>query len=241
MPIPLLPPSPVGFPHPEQALEEPDGLLAAGGALTSEWLIEAYARGIFPWFDRDDEHVLWWSPAQRAVLQPGYMRTPRSLLKRIRNAGFSVTVDRDFEAVIDGCSERPGGDTGTWITADMRAAYTRLHRDGLAHSFETWHGDELVGGLYGIALGRVFCGESMFSRVADASKVAFFAMQNVLVEWQFLTIDCQIMNPHLKSLGVSAIPRGEFLQLLQRNPLDETRIGNWQKWLPSANLLDYAR
>jgi len=202
------------LPDPTTALQEPDGLLAAGGALTTPWLLSAYRRGIFPWFGNDDKYILWWCPSRRAVLEPGTMRITRSLAKRIRNAGFDLSMDRAFPAVIAGCSEPRGDVAGTWITPDMRGAYIDLHEQGHAHSVEVWYQGRLVGGLYGIAVGRVFCGESMFSRMADASKVAFHALQRQLADWSFRLIDCQIMNPHLASLGVYEISREDFLQEL---------------------------
>ena len=225
--LPLLAPDPVGFPDPHHALAEPDGLVAAGGALTVEWLLTAYAHGIFPWFDSDDEHVLWWSPARRAVITPGQMRRSRSLTKRIRNAGFDVRVDSAFESVVAGCSGPRSRADGTWITPAMRKAYGQLHHAGFAHSVEVWQADQLVGGLYGVSLGRYFFGESMFSRVSDASKVAFHALHVQLQAWEFHLIDCQLQNPHLASLGVIEIPRSEFLADLARNPLERTKTGPW--------------
>ena len=228
MPIPLLPAYPVGFPSPERALSEPDGLLAAGGVLTSEWLIEAYARGIFPWFDSDDEHILWWCPSERAVLQPGCMKVRKSLAKRIRNAGFHVTFDQCFTDVITACSEPRAGATGTWITPAMQQAYISLHENTrLAHSVEVWQDDRLVGGLYGISLGQVFFGESMFSRVSDASQVGFYHLQRTLAEWDFLLIDCQLENQHLMRLGVETISRRRFLTSLAHNDLALTAPQRW--------------
>ncbi len=226
--IPLLPSSPVAFPNPLYALSEPDGLVAAGGDLTVEWLIEAYSTGLFPWFDSDDEHILWWSPAHRAVLKPGEMRVTRSLAKRIRNAGFSVTMDRCFAEVVEHCSKPRPDSLGTWITPRMKSAYVNLHRQGYAHSVEVWQADQLCGGLYGVSIGRVFCGESMFSAVKDASKIAFYHLQQQLKTWQFLLIDCQIMNPHLAKLGVKEMPRDEFLQLLAKNAQFASRVGCWR-------------
>jgi leucyl/phenylalanyl-tRNA--protein transferase len=239
--IPLLPPSPVGFPSPTQALEQPDGLLAAGGLLSRDWLLEAYARGIFPWFDAEDEHIFWWSPSSRAVIQPGQMRVTKSLRKRIRNSGFTVTVDQAFESVVEGCQAPRGMASGTWITEEMSAAYVQLHQQGFAHSFETWLEGELVGGLYGVSLGRLFFGESMFSTLPDASKIAFFGLQTLLQDWSFTLIDCQIMNPHLESLGVASIPRSDFLNVLEDNPLHLTRVGRWHLEDGADNLLNYAR
>ena len=225
--IPLLPSSPVAFPNPECALDEPDGLLAAGGALDTEWLLEGYSRGIFPWFDSDDDHILWWSPSTRAVLVPGRMRVTRSLRKRIKNAGFSFTFDTAFDDVIRACQKPRPYAGGTWITPKMRDAYCELHERGFAHSLEVWLDGDLAGGLYGVSLGAMFFGESMFSHVSDASKVAFFHLQDTLQDLEFALIDCQIMNPHLESMGVVPISRSDFLQILEKNGLAQTRSGKW--------------
>src|SRR5689334_9430464 len=163
--------SPDAFPPVDRALQEPDGLLAAGGDLSPERLLAAYRRGIFSWYSRG-QPILWWSPGPRAILLPGGLKVSRSLDKTLRNAGLKIRFDTVFDTVIRACGERRLRPEGTWITADMRKAYGRLHRMGYAHSVEVWRDDTLVGGLYGIALGRVFCGESMFSVVRDASKVA---------------------------------------------------------------------
>jgi leucyl/phenylalanyl-tRNA--protein transferase len=193
-----------------------------------EWLICAYSQGLFPWFDSDQDHVLWWSPASRAVIKPGAMRITRSLSKRIRNSGFTVTFDRDFAAVVTGCSGPRGDQAGTWITPNMFAAYQELHQAGYAHSVEVWHQAELVGGLYGVSLGALFFGESMFAVEKDASKIAFYVLQKTLAQWGFKLIDCQIMNPHLASLGVTSMPRDEFLGILADNESEPTRLGPWQ-------------
>ena len=234
--IPLLPSSPLAFPDPHYALAEPDGLVAAGGGLSVQWLLCAYSQGIFPWFDSDDDHILWWSPAQRAVLKPGAMRLTRSLAKRIRNSGFEVTFDLDFDAVVAGCSGPRGDQHGTWITPKMSAAYSDLHHAGYAHSVEVWHEDKLVGGLYGVSLGKLFFGESMFAGEKDASKIAFFVLQDTLAQWAFDLIDCQIMNPHLASLGVHSMPRDEFLAVLADNEQHPTRQGPWQRDQQAARL-----
>jgi len=224
----FLPASPVGFPDPNTALKEPDGLLAAGGDLTVAWLLEAYAHGVFPWFDSDDEFILWWSPAQRAVLRPGSMHVTRSLAKRIRNAGFSVSMDIAFDAVVGACSAARRDGSGTWITPRMRASYNALHEAGYAHSVEVWSGNGLCGGLYGVSLGAMFFGESMFSMEPDASKVALHALQTQLLQWHFEMIDCQIINPHLRGLGVIEICRQDFLHLLEQNAHKPTRQGIWR-------------
>ncbi len=226
--IPLLPATPVAFPDPRYALSEPDGLVAAGGALTMPWLLEAYSRGLFPWFDSDDEHILWWSPSMRAVLEPGKMRVTRSLAKRIKNAGFDITMDEAFEDVVNCCAQPRAASQGTWITERMKKAYLLLYDNGYAHSVEVWNEGELCGGLYGVSIGSLFCGESMFSREKDASKIAFYALQKQLAAWDFSLLDCQIMNPHLASLGVEEIPREKFLHLLAINQGRPTRQGRWR-------------
>ena len=225
--IPLLPPHPVGFPDPREAMDDPNGLLAAGGALTPEWLVEAYALGIFPWFDSDDGPIYWWCPAERGVIAPGDMKVTRSLGKRLRNGGFDVTFDHCFTDVIHACAKTRATSVGTWITPEMCKAYGELHATGIAHSVEVWRDGILVGGLYGLALGHMFFGESMFAQVPDASKVAFYHLHQQLLAWNFSLIDCQMMNPHLASLGVVPMPRGTFLTLLARNDLSKSRLGPW--------------
>lgn len=232
MPLALLPPGPVRFPPPEQALDDPNGLLAAGGALSLDWLLGAYGQGIFPWFNDDREPILWWSPDPRAVLAPDALKVSRSLAKRIRNGGFRLGFDTAFGEVTGGCAEpriAQGQRTrGTWITPAMRAAYQRLHEAGYAHSVEVWQGDDLAGGLYGVSLGRLFFGESMFSRERDASKIALYALARQVERWGFDLIDCQVMNPHLQTLGVTEMPRAVFLEHVRRNDLSATRRGAWQ-------------
>lgn len=213
--LPWLPTVPVRFPDPDQALDEPDGLLAAGGALTPEWLLAAYRRGIFPWYS-DDQPILWWSPNPRMVLFPGELRVSRSLAKRLRNAGFEVTLDHDFAAVIAACATSREHHEGTWITAEMQDAYRALHRLGHAHSLEVWRGGRLVGGLYGVALGGVFFGESMFSREPDASKVALVHLARRLLAQGGGLIDCQMHTDHLARLGARDIARRDFIDYLER-------------------------
>jgi leucyl/phenylalanyl-tRNA---protein transferase len=206
--------APEWFPPPEQALEEPAGLLAAGGDLSPERLVAAYRRGIFPWYS-PGQPVLWWSPDPRAVLFPEEFRCTRSLAKTLRNAGFSCSLDRDFAAVIDGCAAPRPASPGTWITSEMRSAYLELHRLGLAHSLETWRAGMLVGGLYGVRLGGVFFGESMFSRARDASKAALAHLVSVCRRNSLAAIDCQLPSRHLASLGARTIPRSQFQALLR--------------------------
>jgi leucyl/phenylalanyl-tRNA--protein transferase len=205
---------PQAFPDAEHALDEPAGLLAAGGDLSPERLLAAYPRGIFPWYS-PGQPILWWCPDPREVLFPAEFRRSRSLAKRERNAGFEVRYDTAFGDVIDACAsprEIDGG--GTWITAEMREAYVTLHTQGYAHSVETWREDRLVGGFYGLWLGDVFFGESMFSREPDASKVALSALVRRSTELCLQLIDCQMPSRHLSSLGSRPIPRSEFLGLI---------------------------
>ncbi len=216
----------LSFPAPEQARS--DGLLAIGGDLTPQRLLTAYAQGIFPWFNDERGPILWWSPDPRAVITPDSVKVSRSLRKRLTRGDLRVTFDRVFMDVVAGCAAPRDSAPGTWITPSMRAAYGELHRLGYAHSAETWRGDELVGGLYGVSLGRMFFGESMFMRVADASKVALVRLATHLSDWNFELIDCQIMNPHLRSLGAVDLPRREFLARLRNNSINETRVGIWQ-------------
>jgi leucyl/phenylalanyl-tRNA--protein transferase len=203
----------IAFPDVSLALTEPDGLLAVGGDLSPERILNAYQRGIFPWYS-DGQPILWWSPNPRTVLDPQQPKISRSLRKVLRQDRFETSYDRSFEAVIKACAAPRETETGTWITDAMMQAYITLHRLGHAHSFECWQDGELVGGLYGIAIGRVFFGESMFSRARDASKVAFVQLARQLVAWQDGLIDCQVYTPHLASLGAVNIPREQFLQQL---------------------------
>jgi leucyl/phenylalanyl-tRNA--protein transferase len=204
---------PDAFPPATEALREPNGLLAAGGDLSPARLLAAYPRGIFPWYE-DGQPILWWSPDPRAVLWPEKLKVSRSLRRALRRGHLEVRLDTAFEDVVAGCAAPRRYGSGTWITSEMAAAYAELHRLGWAHSCEAWLNGELVGGLYGVAIGRVFFGESMFSRVTDASKVAFVTLVNVLRERDFGLIDCQVPSAHLESLGAETMPRREFLESL---------------------------
>ena len=215
------------FPPLETALVKPNGLLAAGGDLSPERLIEAYHSGIFPWFNAN-ETILWWSPDPRMVLFPSELRISRSLNKILRNSNYEVRVDSAFSQVIQACAEPRKGQSGTWIHSDMVSAYTVLHEMGLAHSVETWVGGELVGGLYGIAQGKMFFGESMFSRTHDASKIAFIHLVKQLERWNFKMIDCQMKTAHLASFGAREIPRKEFSQKLKELVNYSNQIEKWQ-------------
>jgi leucyl/phenylalanyl-tRNA--protein transferase len=212
-PLPWLAPDSLWFPDPATALREPNGLLAAGGDLRPERLLAAYHRGIFPWFEAG-QPPLWWSPDPRAVLFPAEFHISASLRKTLRSGRFTVSSDRDFAGVTAGCAGPRAGSTGTWLIPAMREAYAALHDLGYAHSVEVWRGDELVGGLYGVALGRVFHGESMFSRASDASKTALAVLAQVLARAGYHLIDCQVHNPHLESLGARNIARRDFLRQL---------------------------
>jgi leucyl/phenylalanyl-tRNA--protein transferase len=202
------------FPPVETALVSPNGLLAAGGDLTAHRLLEAYRRGIFPWFN-PGEPVLWWSPDPRMVLFPGEFRISRSLARILRGGTHEVRCDTAFEQVMRCCAAPREAQSGTWIGEDMIAAYCELHRSGHAHSVETWAGNRLVGGLYGVSIGRMFYGESMFSLASNASKIALAHLARQLERWQFGMIDCQMNTPHLASLGAREIPRSEFIARLK--------------------------
>ena len=201
------------FPPVERALRHPNGLLAAGADLSAERILAAYRRGIFPWFS-DGEPVLWWSPDPRMVLVPAELKVSRSLAKSVRNRGYELRIDTAFGEVLEGCAGPRRGAQGTWLVPAMREAYTRLHRMGYAHSFETWQDGVLVGGLYGLAIGRMFYGESMFSRATDASKVALVGLARELEARGFPLIDCQMNTAHLASLGGREIARADFLRRL---------------------------
>lgn len=201
------------FPPIDRALADPDGLLAIGGDLSPRRLLSAYRRGIFPWYS-EGQPILWWSPNPRAVIYPSQIRVSRSLRKSMRNKSFRITCDRAFGDVVNACAAPRQGIRDTWITRDVKQAYQHLHDMGYGHSVECWQHDRLVGGLYGLALGRVFFGESMFSRVADASKAALAWLGNQLLQHEYGLIDCQVDSPHLRSLGAQLIPRQEFSRRL---------------------------
>jgi leucyl/phenylalanyl-tRNA--protein transferase len=218
------------FPSPEDALLEPNGLLAAGGDLSPRRLLKAYANGIFPWFD-ESQPILWWSPNPRAVLFHKDLKISRSLRKRLKRNQFTVKLNTNFEAVIDACalprSSIESDEPETWITSEMREAYITLHQLGKAHSIECYLEDRLVGGLYGVGIGRLFFGESMFHHETDASKVAFAYLSRLLETYDCPLIDCQIENDHLTSLGCRTIPRTAFLEYLQDNTNTSEEIP-WQ-------------
>ena len=203
------------FPLVETALAEPDGLLAAGGGLSVRRLLDAYSRGIFPWFNEGDP-ILWWSPDPRMVLAPRDLHISRSLRRRLRRSDFTVTADTAFDAVLDACAAPRESDGGTWLVPAMRRAYGSLHRAGFAHSVEVWIGDVLAGGIYGVAIGRMFFGESMFSGRTGGSKIAMAYLAAQLDRWGFPLIDCQLETGHLVSLGASPMPRAQFLRQVER-------------------------
>jgi len=220
------------FPDVEAAETEPDGLLAVGGDLSVTRLLNAYRHGIFPWYG-EGQPILWWSPNPRTVLFPSHLKISRSLRKTLRKRAYMATLDRAFGAVIQACAEpRPDGN-GTWILPELMRAYAGLHRAGHAHSVEIWREDTLAGGLYGVALGRVFFGESMFSRARDTSKVALVHLVNVLSDWGYQMIDCQIYSPHLESLGAIQIPRSSFVEALHHWCPVPGRTGSWETLHPS--------
>jgi leucyl/phenylalanyl-tRNA--protein transferase len=221
------------FPPVEQALENPDGLLAAGGSLSTRRLVEAYQRGIFPWFNEGDP-ILWWSPDPRTVLRPATIHLSHSLRKKLKKDAFRVTVDRAFARVLAECAAPRDGEAGTWLSLPMQRAYLALHDNGLAHSIEVWMDGELAGGIYGVAIGRMFFGESMFTRRTDASKIAMARLAAQLARWHFPMIDCQLETDHLMSLGAEPMPRRQFVAevdlLVKDTPpvwvLDEDLAGN---------------
>jgi leucyl/phenylalanyl-tRNA---protein transferase len=203
------------FPPIQYALQEPNGLLAFGGCLSPQRIINAYKSGVFPWYN-PGEPILWWSPNPRLVLLPTQLKVSRSLEKTLRKHLFTIRYDNDFISVINACAEPRAYSTDTWISEDMQQAYSKLHSEGVAHSFEAWADGELVGGLYGLAIGRVFFGESMFHRQTDASKVVFVHLVRQLHIWGYQMIDCQVSSAHLQSFGATEISRDMFQALLSR-------------------------
>jgi leucyl/phenylalanyl-tRNA--protein transferase len=213
------------FPNPELSLK--DGLLAVGGDLSLERLLLAYKNGIFPWYD-DQSPILWWSPNPRMVLFPKKIKVSKSLWQVIRQKKFEVRVDENFASVIKNCATMPRADQpGTWLTDEMILAYINLHENGFAHSFETYFDGQLVGGLYGVSLGRVFFGESMFHKMNDASKVALYYLTEKVKRWKFLMIDAQQDTAHMRRMGAKTIPRKDFLELLDESSQYRTYKGKW--------------
>jgi len=219
---------PDAFPPVDQALREPDGLLAAGGDLSSARLLAAYRQGIFPWYD-EGQPLLWWSPDPRCVFQPGDFRLSRRLRRELRRSGLEIRFNTGFADVIRACAAARPHQPGTWITPDMVRAYEQLHRDGWAHSLEIWREDTLVGGLYGLIIGRVLFGESMFSKESNASKIALFYLSQQLDDGTLGLIDCQVASAHLLSLGAITIPRTRFVARLLELCDPPDAFENWPK------------
>jgi len=223
------------FPDTEYALQSPNGLLAVGGDLSPQRLIAAYRNGIFPWYSEPDP-ILWWAPDPRAVLFLGDLKVSRSLAKSIRNRNYQVWINKDFAQVIENCADSRKLTDGTWITEPMKTAYQQLHENGLAHCISVYHNKELIGGLYGISMGKFFFGESMFSKLTDASKVALYYLVHYLEKHQFLMIDCQVPNAHLTSLGSKNISRKKFSKYLQ-DWVEYPQADNmWQKHNLTRNI-----
>ena len=223
--------APDHFPDPRDALSEPNGLLAFGGGLSAKWLLAAYSRGIFPWFG-EGEPILWWSPDPRCVFHTDALKINRSLRRQLAGKHWRLTVDHAFEKVIHACAAPRTGESGTWLVPAMIDAYAQLHRLGHAHSVEVWEGSRLVGGIYGVAIGRLFCGESMFSAVSGASKIALMALAQLLRELEFPLIDTQVSNPHTQSLGAVEVPRAQYLSEVDRLIRLPGHAGSWADLTP---------
>jgi leucyl/phenylalanyl-tRNA--protein transferase len=224
------------FPDVENALTEPDGLLAAGGDLTASRLLAAYKKGIFPWYD-DGQPILWWSPDPRCILRVDELHISRRLRQQLRKSTAELRFNYAFADVIRACAGDRKSQQGTWITGDMITAYAQLHADGWAHSIEVWDGDTLAGGIYGLSIGRVFFGESMFSAEANASKIALLGLTEQMKADGLEIIDCQVVSQHLMTLGATLIPRAEFTQFLGTACNPPSRIVNWpEKSIPVAEL-----
>ncbi len=224
------------FPPLDQALAEPDGLLAAGGDLSTGRLLYAYRHGIFPWYD-DGQPLLWWSPHRRCVLRAGDFHVSRRLRRQLRNSTAEIRFDTAFAEVIRRCAAPRASYRGTWITADMIAAYERLHAEGWAHSIEVWRGGGLVGGLYGLAIGRVFFGESMFSGESNASKFALLTLARMLDEGELALVDCQVVSAHLTSLGATLMRRDDYIAVLEQHCTPPISVENWPRApIPASSL-----
>ncbi|WP_126455219.1 leucyl/phenylalanyl-tRNA--protein transferase [Sulfuriflexus mobilis] len=219
----------VAFPPVDLALREPDGLLAFGGSLSVQRLLHAYQQGIFPWYS-EGQPIMWWSPDPRMVLFPADLKVSRSLRKTLKKKYYTLTLDTAFAEVVEACAAPRKDDAGTWITDDMKNAYKELYRQGHAHSVEVWLGEELVGGLYGVAIGTVFFGESMFARRSDTSKLAFVYLVQQLKRWGYSLIDCQVYSAHLASLGAINIPRAAFVSLLNAHCHEAVHGGHTGPW-----------
>jgi leucyl/phenylalanyl-tRNA---protein transferase len=213
------------FPSPE--LANADGVIAVGGDLSPQRLLNAYASGIFPWYNEGDP-LVWWSPDPRSIITPGDIHISRTMKKLMERNAFQLTYDKRFEDVIENCSAPRKTQAGTWITQDIKDAYSQLHELGFAHSVEVWKDEKLVGGLYGVSLGKCFFGESMFSISPNSSKYALITFTQKIFKLGFLMVDCQVPNPHLTRLGARGIPRKEFLELLERGLKFQSTIGKWE-------------
>lgn len=223
--------TPQDFPDPETALANPNGLLAFGGDLSAERLLAAYSRGIFPWFS-DGEPILWWSPDPRCVFRTETAKINRSLRRQLAGKSWRLTIDHAFDAIIRACAAPRDRESGTWLVPAMIDAYVELHRLGHAHSVEVWDGEQLVGGIYGVAIGRLFCGESMFSAESGGSKVALIALAHLLHDMDFPLIDTQVSNPHTLGLGAIEIPRRQFLREVARLGQHPGMVGSWADLTP---------
>lgn len=230
MRLPLLDPHRPRFPNPERALTDPNGLLAAGGNLAPATLLDAYRIGIFPWYSAG-QPILWWSPDPRTVLYPDDLHVSRSLAKVLRRGQYEIRVDSAFSQVVEACAAPRAAAVGTWITPEMSAAYDRLHELGHAHSIEYWRDGRLAGGLYGVAVGGVFCGESMFSAATNASKIVLAHLLHALKNAGFALLDCQLDSPHLANLGARPVPRRDFIKLLQTSA-----PGDWRAVRVSSSM-----
>lgn len=238
--LPFLDPAqPERFPPVDRALDEPDGLLAAGGDLTPRRLLAAYRHGIFPWYS-DDQPILWWSPGERAVFDTGLPHVPRRLARWLRRCEWEIRADTTFASVMRACAAPRAHERGTWITADMLAAYQRLHELGHAHSVEAWDGERLVGGIYGVAIGHMFFGESMFSAAPNGSKVALLALCQVLARWEFPLLDAQIASDHLFTLGARRMPRSAFCADVAALTAHPDANGDWRTRFPALRTADLA-
>jgi len=226
--LPQLGPDPLSpFPPPGAALESPNGLLAWGGDLHPDRLLRAYRQGIFPWYS-EGQPILWWSPAPRCVLYPARVYLSRRTRRRYNNGGYKLSVNTAFDAVITACAGPRADGSGTWITPEMKDAYLRLHHLGHAHSLEVWKDERLAGGIYSLAAGRLFFGESMFSRQTDGSKIALVALCHLLLKHGYELLDCQVGNPHLYSMGAEDISREAFQSMLENQPDNQARLFDWQ-------------
>ncbi len=240
LPIAFLDPHAVpAFPNPERALASPNGLLAAGGDLGPEWLLAAYRHGIFPWYS-EGEPILWWSPDPRCVFRTDAVHMSRSMRRQLRQSTWRISADTDFRAVITACAAPRGDGQGSWLSGEMIEAYCELHQLGHAHSIEVRDGERLVGGVYGVAAGRVFCGESMFSTESGGSKTALLALARVLARWGWPLIDAQVPNDHLFRLGARMLRRRDYLTALAHLQTGAPPPGSWQKSWPLNAACDLA-